>query len=70
MELWFMYHSTMTEAQMIARRTRLGFNPDESAARLPEVLATFAGDTLAAILAYEGFATEKQAYRFIAAMAA
>lgn len=58
--------STTQTDKMIARRTRLGYNADESKALLGELLARHTGDNLVYFLVYLGFATERAATQFAA----
>lgn len=51
---------------MIRRRVQRGANEAQSRELLDSLLASHAGDNLAAALVYEGFATERQAYTFVA----
>lgn len=55
------------EAKMFARRVRFGANKAESRALLADLLAAHEGDNLAHALVYQSFATERQAYVYIAA---
>ena len=56
-----------TTEQMIARRVRGGANPDQSRALLVEHLNLAGPGSLAYVLHYDGFATERQADAFAAA---
>tara|TARA_R110000868_G_scaffold327757_3_gene588667 strand:- start:572 stop:775 length:204 start_codon:yes stop_codon:yes gene_type:complete len=52
--------------KLIERRITLGANRDQSVALFAELVSAHDGDNLAAALCYNGFATEKMAYDFIA----
>jgi hypothetical protein len=58
---------TGTTEALIARRTARGYRADESRVLLADLLRSLRGDNLAQALVYEGFATERQAYSFVAA---
>lgn len=61
-------HTNM-KTKLVNRRARSGANPEESAALLDELIATTAhGDNLAMALHYQGFATERQAEKFVGAL--
>ena len=51
--------------KLIARRVAKGNRADESRALLAELIRNYEGTSLALALCYEGFATERAAYRFI-----
>lgn len=55
----------MSTKQLIENRVRKGGNATESAAILADLTARHDGDNLALALWSEGFATERQAYKFI-----
>ena len=59
---------TDMKRKMVARRMRGGANETQSWRLLREHLKNHYGDNLAMALHYDGFATEKQAYKFIAAL--
>lgn len=54
---------------MITRRTSKGYRADESVELLAELFASHQGENLAHALAYNEFATERQAGRFVGAAA-
>jgi hypothetical protein len=54
--------------ELIVHRTRKGNNPIQSADLLADLLERHTGNNLAAALVYNGFATEKDAQRFVGAM--
>ncbi len=63
------HNESMNTDQLVANAVRKGHNAARAAARLAELLGAHDGDNLAHALSYEGYATERQAYRFIAGMA-
>lgn len=62
------YDGGMTSTEMINRRTRQGHTAKDSAELLSQLIASHSGDNLAVALAYQGFATERQALRFVGAI--
>lgn len=65
--LWFTV--CMSTNEMITRRTSKGYRADESVELLAELFASHQGENLAHALAYNEFATERQAGRFVGAAA-
>lgn len=58
------------QEKMIARRTRGGANEAESRELLAQELAAYDGDNLATALCHWGFATPRQAYKYLEALEA
>lgn len=55
----------ITTATLIDRRTARGHNRAQSADLLDELLNAHKGDNLADALVYQGYATQKQAQKFV-----
>lgn len=54
--------------KMIARRVKYHGHEGEQRAHFSELCQAHDGDNLAAALVYLGFATERQAYRYLASL--